>query len=117
MSQYENNVSQYENRVKEILQESDLSVISAKQIRRQIESEFKINLTDVKKSFDDMIMTLLFGGEDKHSAQKTQEPPQMICSSQPQFTIRTILKKRSGLLGIGFISKGNTFHIFLNRCQ
>ncbi|KAJ3301724.1 hypothetical protein HDV03_000459 [Kappamyces sp. JEL0829] len=44
--------SKYSSRIKEILLGSDLDTVTAKSIRRQIQSEFEVDLTESKKEFD-----------------------------------------------------------------
>ena len=52
-------VLRYTNRIKEILQTADLEVVSAKQIRKQIELEETISLSHYKKAIDTLIIQVL----------------------------------------------------------
>ena len=51
--------SAYKDRVVQILSTGDLNVISAKKVRKQIESEFSIELSQEKKAFDSYVVELL----------------------------------------------------------
>ncbi|VDM24363.1 unnamed protein product [Hydatigera taeniaeformis] len=51
--------------IKEILKDADLSIVTAKTVRKTLEDRFNIDLYDRKSSIDKMIMKVLESREDK----------------------------------------------------
>ncbi|VDD78173.1 unnamed protein product [Mesocestoides corti] len=60
--------SQLHSAIKEILKDADLSVVTAKTVRKTLEDRFNIDLYDRKSSIDKMIMKVLETREEKAPA-------------------------------------------------
>lgn len=60
----------------EILQSADLNVITAKSIRRQLESEFHIDLNDRKREIDSLIVSLLPSASTHMAGARSKVPDQ-----------------------------------------
>lgn len=58
--------------MRDILKTADLDTLSAKQVRKQLEAEFKCELTEHKKFIDKQLMQLLDEQENESSAEKSE---------------------------------------------
>ncbi|RUS33831.1 hypothetical protein BC938DRAFT_483630 [Jimgerdemannia flammicorona] len=68
-------VNQYKLRIQEILRASDPSIVSAKKIRQQLETEYKISLQPVKKELDALVMDMFYGLEEELNQNKDVDDP------------------------------------------
>ncbi|KAJ3087520.1 hypothetical protein HK102_010888 [Quaeritorhiza haematococci] len=66
-------VDVYRPRIKEILAAADLETITAKKIRKQLENEFSVDLSEERKAIDGLIMELLDGMADGEGNVATKE--------------------------------------------
>jgi hypothetical protein len=77
----------YKKRILEILNKSDLSTVSAKQIRSQIEKEYGVDLKPHKKEFDELLLSLIPDQTDEPSTKvvkpKRTRKSKTTASSEP----------------------------------
>ncbi len=69
----------FKARVKEILASANLDTISAKQVRKQIQSEFNVDLTSIKQDFDSKTIELYH----QVAASKVKEEPPVTVKKEP----------------------------------
>ncbi|KAJ3344256.1 hypothetical protein HDU93_000046 [Gonapodya sp. JEL0774] len=84
----EESLDRYAPRIKEILKTADLSLVSAKKVRKQIEAEFSVDLTARKQAVDDLILQLL------DEVIPPQEQPDDQTTSEKTDESATKIKKR-----------------------
>ncbi|TPX36176.1 hypothetical protein SmJEL517_g01433 [Synchytrium microbalum] len=68
----------YRDRIKEILAESDPTVVTARRIRKQLEDERHVDLTPIKKQIDQLVVTLFDESESPAVDAVASPPPPVI---------------------------------------
>ncbi|XP_022080660.1 upstream activation factor subunit spp27-like [Acanthaster planci] len=63
----------FRGRIKEIVRGSDLTLLSSKKIREQLEQEFKTDLSKRKKEIDDIVMGLLVSESQNEESQNSPD--------------------------------------------
>lgn len=59
--------------IKDILKDGDLDYLSAKKIRKMLETEYKADFTERKEEIDKLVMKLITENEEKHSEEKKEQ--------------------------------------------